>query len=72
MGAETLTMALDLDEALESLADVPDRLYAQVEAMEELARTKSVRFAYESLSWPAPSPPASRCSTWTLRAARSP
>jgi hypothetical protein len=50
VGAETLTMALDLNEALEALADVPDRLYAQVEAMEDLARSKSVRFAYESLS----------------------
>ena len=50
VGAETLTMALDLGEALEALQEVPDRLYAQVEAMEELARTKSVRFGYESLS----------------------
>ena len=50
VGAETLSMALDLSEALETLEDVPGRLYSQVEAMEELARTKSVRFAYESLS----------------------
>jgi hypothetical protein len=50
VGAETLTMALDLDEALEALQGVPDRLYPQVEAMEELVRSKSVRFAYESLS----------------------
>jgi hypothetical protein len=50
VGAETLTMALDLDEALEALQEVPDRLYPQVEALEELARSKSVRFAYESLS----------------------
>ena len=50
VGAETLTMALDLDEALEALQEVPDRLYPQVEAMEELVHGKSVRFAYESLS----------------------
>jgi len=50
VGKETLTMALDLDEALEGLLDVPERLYGQVQALEELARTKSVRFAYESLS----------------------
>jgi hypothetical protein len=50
VGAETLTMTLDLDEALEALQEVPDRLYPQVEAFEELARSKSVRFAYESLS----------------------
>jgi hypothetical protein len=50
VGAETLTMALDLGEALEALQEVPNRLYGQVEAMEELVRTKSVRFAYESLS----------------------
>jgi hypothetical protein len=50
VGAETLTMALDLDEALETLQEVPDRLFPQVEALEELARSKSVRFAYESLS----------------------
>ncbi len=50
VGAETLTMALDLDEALEALEQVPDRLYPQVEAMVELVRGKSVRFAYESLS----------------------
>ena len=50
VGAETLTMTLDLAEALEALEEVPDRLYGQVEALEELARTKSVRFAYESVS----------------------
>ncbi len=50
VGAETLTMALELDEALEALQEVPDRLYPQVEAMQELARSKSVRFTYESLS----------------------
>jgi hypothetical protein len=50
VGTETLTMALDLDEALEALQEVPDRLYPQVEALEELVRGKSVRFTYESLS----------------------
>jgi hypothetical protein len=50
VGPENLTAALDLDEALEALQEVPDRLYPQVEALEELARGKSVRFAYESLS----------------------
>jgi hypothetical protein len=50
VGGETLTVALDLDEALEALQEVPGRLYPQVEAMEELVRGKSVRFAYESLS----------------------
>jgi len=50
VGAETLTMALDLEEALEVLQEVPGRLYSQVEALEELVRAKSVRFAYESLS----------------------
>ncbi len=50
VGPETLTMALDLGEALEVLEQVPDRLYPQVQAMEELVRGKSVRFSYESLS----------------------
>lgn len=50
VGSGTLTMALDLEEALETLSAAPRRLAGQVEALEELARTKSVRFAYESLS----------------------
>jgi hypothetical protein len=43
-------MSLDLSEALETLEEVPDRLYGQVEAFQDLLRKKSVSFAYQSLS----------------------
>lgn len=50
VGRETLTMSLDLSDALEALEAVPNRLYGQVEAFQDLLRTRSVSFAYESLS----------------------
>jgi hypothetical protein len=50
VGSEELTMSLDLSEALETLEEVPDRLYGQVEAFQDLLRKKSVSFAYQSLS----------------------
>jgi hypothetical protein len=50
VGREQLAMSLDLSDALETLEEVPDRLYGQVEAFQDLLRTKSVSFAYQSLS----------------------
>jgi hypothetical protein len=50
VGREELAMSLDLSDALEALEAVPDRLYGQVEAFQDLLKTKSVSFAYESRS----------------------
>jgi hypothetical protein len=50
VGPGELSMSLDLSDALEALEQVPDRLYVQVEAFQDLLRKKSVSFAYESLS----------------------
>jgi hypothetical protein len=55
-GAGELTMSLDLSEALEALEEVPDRLYGQVEAFQDLVRKKSVSFSYESISMAATIP----------------
>jgi hypothetical protein len=50
VGEGEVTMSLDLAEALEALEDVPDRLYPQVEALQDLALAKKVTFAFESVS----------------------
>ncbi|ADK82989.1 hypothetical protein [Sediminispirochaeta smaragdinae] len=46
VGKETLSMGIDLSDALESLEDVPDALYPQLEALEQLIGTKGVSFSY--------------------------
>ena len=50
-------MSLDMSDAMESLLDVPDALYSQVEGFEQLVLNKKVTFSFESLS------AASRIST---------
>jgi len=50
VGKGQVTMSLNLSEALEVLEDVPDRLYPQVEALEQLAIAKRVTFGFESVS----------------------
>jgi hypothetical protein len=57
VGKEQLTMSLDMSDAMESLLDVPDALYSQVEGFEQLVLNKKVTFSFESLS------AASRIST---------
>jgi hypothetical protein len=57
VGKEQLTMSLDISDALESLLDVPDELYSQVEGFEQLVLNKKVTFSFESESM------ASRIST---------
>jgi hypothetical protein len=43
-------MSLDVSDALESLFDVPDELYSQVEGFEQLVQSKKVTFSFESMS----------------------
>ena len=50
VGKGQVTMSLDLSEALKTLEAVPDKLYPQVEALEQLALGKRVSFEFESLS----------------------
>jgi hypothetical protein len=50
VGKGQVTMSLDLSDALEVLQDVPDRLYPQVESLEQLALDKRVTFEFESVS----------------------
>ena len=50
VGKEKITMSLDVSDALESLLDVPDALYSQVEGFEQLVLKKKVTFSLESLS----------------------
>ena len=57
VGKEQIIMSLDVSDALESLLDVPDELYSQVEGFEQLALNKKVTFSLESASM------ASRIST---------
>jgi hypothetical protein len=57
VGKEQLTMSLDISDAMESLLDVPDELYSQVEGFEQLVLSKKVAFSFESESM------ASRIST---------
>jgi hypothetical protein len=53
VGKESVTMSLDIADALEVLQDVPEDLYSQVESLEQLAAKKSCSFSYESLSMAA-------------------
>jgi hypothetical protein len=46
VGRETLSMRVDLSDSLESLEDIPDALYPQLEAFEQLIATKSIDFTY--------------------------
>jgi hypothetical protein len=57
VGKEQLAMSLDISDAMESLLDVPDELYSQVEGFEQLVLSKKVTFSFESESM------ASRIST---------
>lgn len=57
VGTEQIIMSLDISDALESLLDVPDKLYSQVEGFEQLVLKKKISFSFESLSM------ASRIST---------
>jgi hypothetical protein len=57
VGKEQVTMSLDISDALESLFDVPDELYSQVEGFEQLVLNKKITFSFESESM------ASRIST---------
>jgi hypothetical protein len=50
VGKEKVTMSLDLGEALEALQDVPDKLYSQVEGLQQLALSRNVSFSFESQS----------------------
>ena len=50
VGKEQLSMSLDISDAIESLLDVPDRLYSQVEGFEQLVLSKKVVFSLESAS----------------------
>jgi hypothetical protein len=50
VGNERITMALDLSASLETLEDVPDRLYAQLESIEQLVNSKSIGFTYNVIS----------------------
>jgi hypothetical protein len=50
VGKEQLTMSLDISDALESLFDVPDELYSQVEGFEQLVLNKKITFSFESMS----------------------
>lgn len=50
VGKEQVSMSLSLGEALEALQDVPDKLYGQVEALEQLALSRAVAFSFESQS----------------------
>lgn len=46
VGSQRLRMKLDLGDALESLEEVPDRLYPQLEALEESVDAKEISFSY--------------------------
>jgi len=50
VGRETLNMELDLSASLEALEDVPDSMYPQLEAVENLIRDKEVSFVYNVVS----------------------
>lgn len=46
VGREQLTMKVDLSDSLEALEDVPDNMYAQLEAVEDMISTKEISFTY--------------------------
>jgi len=50
VGTERVTMALDLSASLETLEDVSDSLYVQLEALEQLVNSKNIGFTYNVIS----------------------
>ncbi|MCK5152811.1 MAG: hypothetical protein KAQ93_00505 [Spirochaetales bacterium] len=50
VGIERITMALDLSASLETLEDVPDNLYAQLESLEQMVNSKKIGFTYSVIS----------------------
>ena len=50
VGTERVTMSLDLSASLEALENVPDNLYAQLESLEQIVKSKSVGFTYNIIS----------------------
>lgn len=50
VGTERVTMSLDLSASLETLEDVPDSLYAQLESLEDLVNSKNIGFTYNVIS----------------------
>lgn len=46
VGRETLSMRVDLSDSIESLEDISDEFYPQLEAFEQLIATKEVAFTY--------------------------
>lgn len=50
VGTERVTMSLDFSSALEALENVPNRLYAQLESLEQVVKSKSIRFTYNIIS----------------------
>ncbi len=50
VGTERVTMALDFTSPLETLENIPDRLYPQLEALEKLVKSRSIGFTYNVIS----------------------
>ena len=50
VGTERVTMSLDLSASLEALENVPDHLYAQLESLEQVIKSKSIGFTYNIIS----------------------
>ena len=50
VGNERVTMSLDLSASLETLEDIPDNLYAQLESLEDLVNSKNIGFTYNVIS----------------------
>lgn len=50
VGREQLSMELDFSASLEALEDVPDALYPQLEAVEDLVADKEAQFSYTVVS----------------------
>ena len=50
VGTERVTMSLDLSSTLEALENVPNRLYAQLESLEQAVKSKNIGFTYNIIS----------------------
>lgn len=50
VGTERVTMSLDLSASLETLEDVSDSLYVQLESLEQLVNSKNIGFTYNVIS----------------------
>ncbi|RKX87323.1 MAG: hypothetical protein DRP58_03050 [Spirochaetes bacterium] len=50
VGTERVTMSLDLSASLETLENVPDKLYAQLESLEKIVNSKKIGFTYNVIS----------------------